>query len=72
MGYITGVVDDRGKFIFISRDELEARPRIRFRAFCTHLRGNLCSQVGAARSATCVSWVVRELRSRSWVLCSSA
>mmetsp|Transcript_20849 Transcript_20849/g.40537 ORF Transcript_20849/g.40537 Transcript_20849/m.40537 type:complete len:328 (+) Transcript_20849:84-1067(+) len=24
MGYITGVVDDRGKFIFISRDELEA------------------------------------------------
>ena len=24
MGYVTGVVDDRGKFIFISRDELQA------------------------------------------------
>tara|TARA_B100000524_G_C23345618_1_gene260104 strand:- start:201 stop:395 length:195 start_codon:yes stop_codon:yes gene_type:complete len=24
MGYITGVVDDRGKFIYIAQDELEA------------------------------------------------
>ena len=24
MGYVTGVVDDRGKFIFISREEMQA------------------------------------------------